>query len=59
MLPETPMGPGWFMFFKNVKRGGPTDKPPTDRDRILKDDNELIEIITMVINCDGISGLLK
>ena len=50
-----PMGPGWLMFFQNYRTSNPEE--PIDRNKILKDDNELIEIITMVMNCDGIIKL--
>jgi len=47
---DMPMGPGFFIFFQTQRTNNP--HPEIDSDRILKDDNELIEIITMVMNCD-------
>lgn len=51
---DMPMGPAWLMFFQNYRPGNP-EPEITDRDRILKDDNELLEIITMLCQCDVIS----
>jgi len=52
-LPTFPMGPGFLIFFQNG-RGGPTDDGVIDSKRIMKDDNEILELITMMINCDVI-----
>lgn len=49
-----PIGPGWLIFFQDIKRGGPPDEIPTDYERIMKDDNEIIELVTMMVNCDVI-----
>lgn len=52
-----PQGPGFLLLFQNYRTSNPEEK--IDSDRILKDDNEILEIITMVMNCDGVSGLFK
>ena len=48
---DSPMGPGWFILFRQVK-GGSTGDKPVGYDKALKDDEEMIEILTMVLNCD-------
>jgi len=52
-LPIYPMGPGWFIFFQNG-RGGSPDDVKLDSKRIMEDDNEVIELITLLANCDVI-----
>jgi len=54
---RSPLGPGWFIFFRRYDNIGHDELVDgitdiTDGDRITKDDNEIIEIITMVMNCD-------
>ena len=49
---EMPMGPGFLLFFQNYRTSNPEEK--IDSDRILKDDNEILEIVTMLANCCGL-----
>ncbi len=48
-----PQGPGFLMFFQNERTNNP-HKPDSDRDKIMKDDNEILEIVTMLTNCCGL-----
>jgi len=54
MLSTTIKGGGFFIFFKTKKKAGHDEKLKLDSDKIIKDDNEILEIITMLFNCDKI-----
>lgn len=50
-MPEDyPIGPGFFIFFQDAIVGGPGDGSETLSKRIMQDDNEMLEIITMMVN---------
>jgi len=50
-----PMGPGFFIFFQDRLHRTPKEyEPPSDRESIIRDDNEILDIITMLVNCDVI-----
>lgn len=52
-MPDTsPMGPGFFILFQNAVRGGPPDVAP---ERVVNDDQDLLDIITMLANCDKLN----
>ena len=51
---EVPIGPGFFIFFQHQsipsKKGVYRGK--TDRDRVLKEDDELLDLIIMLASSD-------
>jgi hypothetical protein len=56
---NTPIGPGFFIFFQDVRiekeiqeAGAGRSKYSIDSDRIMKDDNEILEILTSLANCN-------
>jgi len=54
LIASTIKGCGFFLYFKTKKKVGHDEKLKLDSDRILKDDNEILELITMLFNCDKI-----
>ena len=48
MVVETPIGPGFFIFFSD-DMGGPIE--PVDKTH-RSDDDDILEIITMLVNAD-------
>ncbi len=55
-LTATPMGPGWFIFFRQQRKdsGATGDRPEhyvkKDMDQLMRDDQDVTEIIMMLVN---------